>query len=195
MKYLQAVAEWNRKRREVNTAHVYAVPRRGTTEYDQVKSIAGVPGFVEKKAAAAKALGAGAKAKAAKDLRREIDERIEKRKAPPAEEIYDDFTKEDAKPPAPKGKRVNPTVVCEICGGKYTKANKAKHTKTERHVGAVGRLKTATVVPTAIANRIPTDQEDTRAFSQDNRAELDLLIELSKRLARLKSKNDSDDEL
>jgi hypothetical protein len=190
MKYLQAVAEWNRKRREVNTAHVYAVPRRGTAEYDQVKAIQSVPGFVEKKAAAAKALGVRAKAKAARDLRREIDERIQKRKAPaPADRVEDD------KPPAPKGKRVNPTVVCEICGGKYTKANKAKHTKTERHVGAVDRLKTATVVPPAIANRIPTDQEDTRAFSQDNRAELDLLFELSKRLVRLNSRNDNDDEL
>jgi hypothetical protein len=41
---------------------------------------------------------------------------------------------------------------------------------------------------------MPNDQRDTRQLSQDNRAELDLLMELSRRLAA-RREYENDDEL
>ena len=64
MHYLKAVSEWNKKRREVNTAHVYAVPRKGSKEYDEVQAIMKIKNYPEKKAAVQKAMAAGAAIKA-----------------------------------------------------------------------------------------------------------------------------------
>ena len=259
MRYLAAVSEWNRKRREVNTAHVYAVPRKGTKEYDEVKAIAATPAYAEKKAAAIKALGAGAKAKAAKALEEEIEKRIQKRKAPVAPEV-------PAKPARrPRGTFESET--CEVCGGKYTYANAATHRKSQKHKKALHkqveeRREAAAereIAPPAVAPpaapaapatpvgiecpdckkrfknmraltnhasrlgghanakklthpkpvvaapsaadiygdfTVPNDQRDTRQYSQDNRAELDLLMELSKRLASIRrNESENDDEL
>lgn len=208
MKYLKAVSEWNKKQREVNTAHVYAVPRKGTREYEQVQGIMRTPEFPAKREAAEKAVRAGRKSKSARDLKTEIDERIKRRKAPVAPEvkpeIYDDFTEErEVKPTKPeRRKNVNPVVECAVCGSTYTKANKAKHFKTERHVRAERQLNSAVdeleqrnmPVAAAALDRI-NDQQDTRAMSHDNRAELDLLMELSRRLAEVHRNDGNDDEL
>jgi hypothetical protein len=194
MKYLKAVSEWNKKQREVNTAHVYAVPRKGTREYEQVQGIMRTPEFPAKREAAEKAVRAMKRVKAAKDLTAEIEERIKRRKAP------------EIKPAKPeRRKNVNPVVECSVCGSTYTKANKAKHFKTERHVRAERQLNSAVdeleqrnmPVAAAALDRI-NDQRDTRAMSQDNRAEIELLMELSKRLAAARREGASqanDDEL
>lgn len=63
MKYLQAVHIWNRKKREVSTDHVFAVPRKGTPEYDEVKIIMKSPteaAYQDKKEAVRRAMTAGA---------------------------------------------------------------------------------------------------------------------------------------
>jgi hypothetical protein len=199
LKYLKAVSEWNKKQREVNTAHVYAVPRKGTREYEQVQAIMRTPEFPAKREAAEKAVRAGRKSKSARDLRAEIEQRIKRRKAPEVTpEIYEDFTKPD-KPE--RRKNVNPVVECAVCGSTYTKANKAKHFKTERHVRAERQLNSAVdeleqrnmPVAAAALDRI-NDQRDMRQMSQDNRAELELLLELSKRLTAVR-RNEDDDEL
>lgn len=39
MNYLMAVKKWNAMKKTVNTEHVWAVPRRGTKEYDEVKAM------------------------------------------------------------------------------------------------------------------------------------------------------------
>jgi hypothetical protein len=202
MKYLQAVSEWNRKRREVNTAHVYAVPRKGTKEYDEVKSIAATPAYAEKKAAAIKALGAGAKAKAAKALAAEIETRIQKRKAPVAPEVPVVPTK-----PARRPRGTFESEVCDVCGGKYTYANAATHRKSKKHQRALIPQAREIAPPTVAAPAAPaaparaikqilaTPEFDSRAGSQENRAELDLLMELSRRLAATRREYENDDEL
>jgi succinate dehydrogenase/fumarate reductase-like Fe-S protein len=207
MKYLKAVSEWNKKQREVNTAHVYAVPRKGTREYEQVQAIMKTPEFPAKREAAEKAVRAMKRVKAAKGLKAEIEERIKRRKAPEVKpEIYEDFTEEveerEEIPVKPaRRKNVNPVVECAVCGSTYTKANKAKHFKTARHVRAERQLNRAVdeleqrgmPVAAAALERI-NDQVDTRQMSQDNRAELELLMELSKRLAASR-RDENDDEL
>jgi len=81
VKYLKAVSLWNKKQREVNTAHVYAVPRKGTKEYDQVRGIMGVKDFEKKSEAVEKAREAGKAMKA-------------RRPAPaPTPAAYEDFTR------------------------------------------------------------------------------------------------------
>lgn len=39
MNYLMAVKKWNAMKKTVNTEHVWAVPRRNTKEYDEVKAM------------------------------------------------------------------------------------------------------------------------------------------------------------
>jgi hypothetical protein len=59
IRYLKAVSLWNKKQRDVNTSHVYAVPRKGTKEYDQVRAIMGVKDYEAKSEAVEKARAAG----------------------------------------------------------------------------------------------------------------------------------------
>ena len=80
IKYLKAVSLWNKKQREVNTAHVYAVPRKGTKEYDQVRGIMGVKDFEKKSEAVAKAREAGKAIRARQPV------------SPTKRTMYDDFT-------------------------------------------------------------------------------------------------------
>jgi hypothetical protein len=39
MNYLLAVKKWNQQKRTVNTEHVWAIPRKGSKEYEEVKEI------------------------------------------------------------------------------------------------------------------------------------------------------------
>ena len=80
VKYLKAVSLWNKKQREVNTAHVYAVPRKGTKEYDQVRGIMGVKDFEKKSEAVEKAREAGKAIRARQPV------------SPTKRTMYDDFT-------------------------------------------------------------------------------------------------------
>jgi hypothetical protein len=199
MRYLKAVSLWNNKRREVNTAHVYAVPRRGTAEYNEVQTIMksrDVPEYEGKKVAAATALEAGKRVKSARALKAEIESRIEKRKAVKPE-IYEDFTAPDEKKPA--NWRENPRVTCEICGAVTSYKNRGRHLKSPKHIDALNKLNkdTTTEFGEIVESLPPIKVRGDETFTQQSyyeRAELDLLMELSKRLDRFRNTRE-DDEL
>ena len=80
MKYFEAVKQWNGVRRLVDTSHVWAVPRKATAEYDQVRAIMKgepvPPAAPAPVAAAPKPMAAAAPKAAAPKASKAVDESI-----------------------------------------------------------------------------------------------------------------------
>jgi hypothetical protein len=50
-------------------------------------------------------------------------------------------TKKEEEHPQPVVKDMKQKILCDICGGRYTIANKSKHVKTKKHINEVEWMK------------------------------------------------------
>jgi hypothetical protein len=122
MKWVEAVKVWNHGKRNVNTAHGWFVPRKGTSEYDEVKKIQ----MMEKNADHEKILSV----KSESTMKKQARKQAKKEKKPEGEAVVKPKrvrkVKEKEKKEEPKGMS---EVERKVEEGKYEGMNKDRRAK------------------------------------------------------------------